>query len=336
MFPLRFPNNTNLASRRVLVDFKSRSVIPTRPLGQSSRTLSLGQSRWLQVMAGHTDFASRLVHADFKSWPVPSTSKSRFAGFKSQLVIPTRPLVQSTSASSLGSCCQPQCRPKSQHSQNKADDQATFNHEPHPLESLKKHCPGPLLEELSPGRILYLRRGGASLHTSPTSFRGRLPVIVAVSARKNPRGDAALPRSSSRISPPATASTSSWRRFRLPHRGVGGDGVLHGERRGVRSGGPPPGSPAAPPRATGLRNRTGGTVTRHAPKITYAANTRNPQVDAAAQDSAAPNLSITRSTVLLKQVSSGCAAIRGVQCGQNPPLLVAPNGKQGIGEDSSK
>ncbi|RRT39973.1 hypothetical protein B296_00022232 [Ensete ventricosum] len=46
-------------------------------LGQSTRTFSLGQSRWLQVMAGHTDSASRLVHTDFKSWLVPSTSKSQ-------------------------------------------------------------------------------------------------------------------------------------------------------------------------------------------------------------------------------------------------------------------
>ncbi|RZS06486.1 hypothetical protein BHM03_00037186 [Ensete ventricosum] len=268
MFPLRFPNNTNLASRRVLVDFKSRSVIPTRPLGQSSRTLSLGQSRWLQVMAGHTDFASRLVHADFKSWPVPSTSKSRFASFKSQLVIPTRPLVQSTSASSLGSCCQPQCRPKSQHSQNKADDQATFNHEPHPLESLKR-------EEEPEGRR---RPCPAAEQFSDIAASDGVHVVVASFPASPPRR----------------------RRRRRSSRGAA------------------------------------GTVTRHAPKITYAANTRNPQVDAAAQDSAAPNLSITHSTVLLKQVSSGCAAIRGVQCGQNPPLLVAPNGKQGIGEDSSK
>ncbi|RRT46419.1 hypothetical protein B296_00046419 [Ensete ventricosum] len=91
--------------------FKSRRVILTRPLGQSVPTSNLGQPRRLQVPASHTDSTSRSVRSDFKSRQVRVNFKSRPApltlilgqpaGFKSRSVIPTRPLGQSMSTSSL-------------------------------------------------------------------------------------------------------------------------------------------------------------------------------------------------------------------------------------------
>ncbi|RRT82338.1 hypothetical protein B296_00018724 [Ensete ventricosum] len=60
-----------------LVGFKSRSVISTRPLGQSMLTSSLGHPRRLQVSANHAYFKSQPVHIDSASQPVHAGFKSR-------------------------------------------------------------------------------------------------------------------------------------------------------------------------------------------------------------------------------------------------------------------